>query len=183
MHTIAENEYGKILQQDEHTFLLQMQQNARTDDCANSIDELAHELVRHIDKTNDLTSYLADSGYGLCTLKYFLFAEHLHNAQKYGNKHDPSKTTTIDYTFNKQQAELSVTITDEGEGFDYRRLVNAEKAARNNPAQTYNDVREEKSDGAGFSLFHSLRFCDSVSWNEQGNSITLKKTLKDLARQ
>lgn len=117
------------------------------------------------------------------SIKYDLkgiFDETIPNAEQHGNNYDPNKTTWIDYEFveDQRQGVFRMTVRDEGNGFDYRHVVDSEKAARDK-SKSYHDYRKDapKEGTSGRGLFGLLRYCDSVTWNEVGNEITVTKTL------
>jgi len=111
-----------------------------------------------------------------------ILIEIISNVELHGNKYDPNKVTWIQYTFNEdetqERAVFTMTIRDEGEGFDHNHLRNAELAARGTE-KTYNNFRQVvggEEDGLG--IFETLRYCDKVTWNNKGNEITITKILQ-----
>lgn len=84
--------------------------------------------------------------------------EALSNAMLYGNDHDPAKQVLVEVTL--VGGALRARVTDQGSGFD--------PAAVPDPNTPDNLV---KSSGRGLFLMRKL--LDEVSYNEQGNSVTL----------
>ena len=91
-----------------------------------------------------------------------VFAVHLAleeafiNAVKHGNKMDPSKKVTIDYSVDLDKVEIS--MTDQGDGFD--------PDAVPDPRVGENLYRP---DGRGLLLIDS--YMDVVEFNERGNRV------------
>jgi serine/threonine-protein kinase RsbW len=85
--------------------------------------------------------------------------EALSNAMLYGNRKDPRKRVWIHASFNPR--EIIIRVTDEGRGFDFRRLPDPTSPA---------NLR--KSRGRGIFLIR--RLMDAVHYNEQGNSIEMR---------
>ena len=88
--------------------------------------------------------------------------EALINAIKHGNRLDKSLKVKIDYKLGDDA--FKVTITDEGEGFDYRHV----------PDPTLEENLQELK---GRGIFLIRRLMDEVEFNEKGNSITMVKFL------
>ena len=84
--------------------------------------------------------------------------EALSNAMLYGNEQDPRKRVRVEVIVGER--EIKARVTDEGEGFDPRRVPD--------PTTPANLV---KTGGRGLFLMHQLM--DEVHFNERGNSVTL----------
>lgn len=82
--------------------------------------------------------------------------EAITNAVKHGNKMDPAKKVTIQYTINSEKIEVS--ITDEGDGFK-----------PDNVADPRWGEGLLKPGGRGLLLMNS--YMDVVKYNERGNSV------------
>lgn len=89
-------------------------------------------------------------------------AEAITNAIRHGNRMDPSKTVTFEWTVTAQR--ISVNITDEGTGFDPALLID--------PTEEEN---LERPGGRGVLLIRN--FMDEVIYNAQGNSLTMIKQM------
>lgn len=93
-----------------------------------------------------------------------LFAVHLAleeaflNAVKHGNRMDPTKKVTIDYTVDQEKVEIS--ITDEGPGFDPNGIPD--------PRVGKNLYRPE---GRGLLLIRS--YMNVAEYSEQGNQLRM----------
>ena len=108
----------------------------------------------------EIQSKLEDNNFG----KDDIFAVHLTleeaflNAVKHGNKMDPSKKITVDYSIDVNKIEIS--ITDQGPGF---------------LPEDVDDPRFGenlfKPGGRGLLLMNS--YMDMVKYNEQGNSVSM----------
>jgi len=84
--------------------------------------------------------------------------EALANAMLYGNGHDPSKRVTVEVTL--AAGEIRARVTDQGLGFDPSSVPD--------PTEPENLV---KTTGRGLFLMRQL--LDEVSFNDQGNQVTL----------
>ena len=76
----------------------------------------------------------------------------------HGNKNNPDKSITVEYL--KSSSGVNFTITDEGEGFDYKAIP-----------EITDDGKEKVFPGRGLFLIKSLT--DNVNFNEKGNEIGL----------
>ena len=84
--------------------------------------------------------------------------EALTNAMLYGNEYDLSKRVRVEVTL--QGGRLEARVTDQGRGFD--------PSAIPDPTEPENIL---KSGGRGLFLMRQL--LDEVSYNDQGNQVTL----------
>ncbi len=84
--------------------------------------------------------------------------EALANAMLYGNAHDPSKRVRVEVTL--ENGRLEARVTDEGSGFDPSTIPD--------PTEPENIL---KSGGRG--LFLMRQMLDEVSYNDEGNQVTL----------
>lgn len=80
------------------------------------------------------------------------------NAVKHGNKMDPTKMVTLEYSVDEEKVEIR--MTDEGEGFDPRSIPD--------PRVGENLYRPE---GRGLLLMNA--YMDVVEYNEQGNGLRM----------
>jgi serine/threonine-protein kinase RsbW len=90
--------------------------------------------------------------------------EAIWNAIKHGNKLNPNKKIFVSLKIDKNK--LSITVRDEGEGFDPENV---------SPVETEGEGFGKPS-GRGLSWMKA--FCDSVTYNEKGNEVTLVKERK-----
>ena len=86
--------------------------------------------------------------------------ELLNNAMKHGNNYIETKKLLIRFNFDHEQFMLSVQ--DEGQGFDYNNIV----SDFSGNAQTLPEKR---------GLFIVNYLMDELSFNEQGNMVTMVK--------
>ena len=84
--------------------------------------------------------------------------EALTNAMLYGNEYDPSKRVRVEVTL--EGGRLEARVTDQGRGFDPSTITD--------PTEPENIL---KSGGRGLFLMRQL--LDEVSYNDQGNQVTL----------
>lgn len=86
--------------------------------------------------------------------------EALTNAICHGNRGDPRKLVHIAYRVDAR--ELRLTVRDQGDGFDVRRLPDPTLPAH-----------QSRPSGRGVLLMYACM--DSVSYNDTGNAVTLVK--------
>lgn len=84
------------------------------------------------------------------------------NAFIHGNKQDPSKKITVQYSIEGQK--LILMIEDEGSGFDYKNM--------RDPVSDENVIKV-----SGRGLFLVKHLSDRINFNEKGNVITIEKNL------
>ncbi len=90
--------------------------------------------------------------------------ELLTNAIIHGNRRDEAREVTIQETLD--QSKITVTIMDQGEGFDVHALPDP-----TNPDNLF------KSHGRG--IFLARFYMDEVVYNDKGNMVTISKSLTD----
>lgn len=86
--------------------------------------------------------------------------EALVNAIRHGNQCSPEKSVEVKMSVTDQ--EFNATITDQGDGFDPDQV----------PDPT-DDENLERDSGRGLVLIKT--YSDEVTYNQAGNSVTLKK--------
>ena len=84
--------------------------------------------------------------------------EALSNAMLYGNSHDPSKRVLVEVAL--QAGRLEARVTDQGPGFDPSTVPD--------PTSPENLTKP-----CGRGLFLMRQLLDEVSFNDQGNQVTL----------
>ena len=84
--------------------------------------------------------------------------EALSNAMLYGNSHDPSKRVLVEIAL--QAGRLEARVTDQGKGFDPSSVPD--------PTTPENLMKP-----CGRGLFLMRQLLDEVSFNDQGNQVTL----------
>jgi serine/threonine-protein kinase RsbW len=86
--------------------------------------------------------------------------EALSNAIHHGNGDDPAKQVTVEYEVTRQQARI--TVRDQGRGF--------------RPEQLPDPCCDEKlTDPNGRGVLLMKAYMDEVTFNRQGNGVTLVK--------
>ena len=107
------------------------------------------------------------------------------NAVMHGNKCDPSKTVSVSYTHVEPNVKalhgtFSTTVSDQGHGFNYRALREAERNARatSRSFNHYRSPEETPANSIGLGLFSVLGYATRVRWNDTGNEITITKRLR-----
>jgi serine/threonine-protein kinase RsbW len=80
------------------------------------------------------------------------------NAVIYGNKEIESKTVTVNVVLDPEK--ISIEITDQGEGFDWQRVLD-----RNSPADLENE--------GGRGIFLVKHYVDQLQYNKIGNSVSV----------
>ena len=84
--------------------------------------------------------------------------EALSNAMLYGNAHDPSKRVLVEVSL--ERGRVRARVTDQGRGFD--------PTAVPDPTTAENITKP-----CGRGLFLMRELLDEVSFNDQGNQVTL----------
>jgi serine/threonine-protein kinase RsbW len=84
--------------------------------------------------------------------------EAVNNAITHGNKSNTQKLVDVEIEFDKN--EIKITVTDEGEGFDPKKI----------PDPTMPENIEALS---GRGVFLMTKLADSIVFNEKGNSVTM----------
>lgn len=88
--------------------------------------------------------------------------EAVNNGIIHGNRNDESKFVTV--TVRLRDRALSVTVSDEGEGFV--------------PSSVANPLQEENLlNTGGRGVFLMKAFMQSVTYNEKGNEVTMVMTI------
>jgi len=97
--------------------------------------------------------------------------EMAHNAIEWGNQHQSDRLVKIIYRVHEDH--LEIVVRDQGTGFDRTKLPHA--AIADDPF-THLDVREKLGLRAGgFGLLICQGMVDEMSYNDQGNEVTLIK--------
>jgi DNA-binding response OmpR family regulator len=97
--------------------------------------------------------------------------EMAHNAIEWGNQHQSDRLVKIIYRVHEDH--LEIVVRDQGTGFDRSNLPHA--AIADDPF-THLDVREKLGLRAGgFGLLICQGMVDEMSYNDQGNEVTLIK--------
>ena len=129
----------------------------------------------NIARANELASHLLEkaglNGEDLEAVRAAV-AEAIENAARHGNNSDPEKY--IDLVFLLDREKLSVTVTDQGRGFDYAPLVERAAQQESLPEERLNRSRGGLG-GLGIALM--LRCTDQLEYLGTGNRVRLTKRL------
>ncbi len=132
-----------------------------------------------IDRANEIAARLfADSGLNegqqvqMCTA----FRESCSNAAQHGNRHRKDRFIDVEYYLDPKR--LTVVVTDQGKGFDWRLYVEPEQGA-------IDRVRERRQQGklGGLGIMLMTKCVDKIEYNDSGNRITLTKFKEDRTKQ
>ena len=99
--------------------------------------------------------------------------EAIGNAAEHGNKYDPLKTIRV--LFLRSDDRVAIAISDEGPGFDTSSFL--ARAEQVSALEHTRSRRETESRPGGLGVFIMVETCDSICFNEVGNSIYLMKYL------
>jgi len=100
------------------------------------------------------------------------YREAVGNAATHGNKNDEGKNILIDFVVDSKN--LSFSIEDEGEGFDYEPFSKrADEAAAIDVAR----ARIKLDNPGGMGMMIIKKCADEISYNATGNKITVVKHL------
>ena len=97
-----------------------------------------------------------------------VLTEIMNNAVIHGNKNEVN-TVSGEVTLSTESSDLSIIICDQGEGFEWTRLL-MEKNISPNPNETLTEG------GRGYMLIRMYGF--SYSFNAKGNKVELTKEVK-----
>lgn len=179
---IIEYEIGKFKIVKDPEFLRAPRPNAEEDGQFRAIDNLVNRFFEHLDSRHGFQEKYDTHDPSIPYSFKGIFDEPITNAEQHGNEYDIKKTTWIGYSFveddAQRQAVFTMTVRDEGGGFNYDHVKASEEASRGT-SLTYDNFRrdEPKRGRSGLGLFGLLQYCDEVSWNAAGNEITATKTL------
>ncbi|MHC4598431.1 MAG: ATP-binding protein [Planctomycetota bacterium] len=129
----------------------------------------------HIDRANELGAHLFErSGLddeGQVALSA-AFREAIGNASQHGNRHRRDKVIDILYLLDNEK--ITVSVTDQGKGFDHR--LYTQRGAGGN-ALTAARERHQQGRLGGLGIMLMMKCTDRLEYNEVGNSVTLTKSL------
>ena len=103
------------------------------------------------------------------------FRESCSNAAQHGNRHRKDRFVDVEYYLDPKR--LTVVVTDQGKGFDWRLYIEPEQGA-------VDRVRERRSAGklGGLGIMLMTKCVDKVEYNDAGNRITLTKFKEDRSK-
>ncbi len=129
----------------------------------------------NLQRANELgASLLKKSGLSAAavTAMSTALAEALDNAARHGNAYEPEKH--VDVVFLLDHAKVSLTVTDEGRGFDFRPHV---ERARHEPPVPPERLRQDRGGLGKLGIALMVRCADEVEYLGPGNSVRLTKRL------
>ena len=99
--------------------------------------------------------------------------EAVGNAAEHGNKKDPNRTVHINYL--RTADRVMIAITDEGPGFDTTSFL--ARAEQVSALEHTRSRRDTEARPGGLGVFIMKQTCDSILFNDAGNTIFLMKFL------
>ncbi len=96
--------------------------------------------------------------------------EAIDNARRHGCKSDTKKAIELLYVLDKEK--ITITVMDEGPGFDYEKHINA--AQQRSPLEQVR-IRHNAGGHGGLGIAMMLRCCDKLEYVTPGNLIKLTK--------
>jgi len=106
------------------------------------------------------------------------FREAVGNAIQHGNRCEPAKTVRVEY--HQDAARITVSVRDEGEGFDFRPYLR--QGAEGDAAEAARARHREGGQG-GLGILMMVRSTDHIEYNERGNAVTFTKNLPSASPQ
>ncbi len=106
------------------------------------------------------------------------FREAVGNAAQHGNRDNASKLIRVSYLLDREK--ITITVTDEGPGFDHERYT-----LRGQTKDAVSAARERHDQGrqGGLGIMLMLRCADKLEYNDIGNAVTLTKYLQPQPKQ
>lgn len=132
-----------------------------------SLDIVLSSNMAFIDKADALVKKLMKD-HGLDQHSFavrVVMREGLTNSVRHAHSHDPEKLIRFKLTIENNK--LTMTIEDQGEGFDWRNVLAG--ASRETPEGSLKDH------GRGFLIMDD--YFDTWAYNEKGNVLTLEKNI------
>jgi len=128
---------------------------------------------QHVEQANDLIARLVDqvkmSDEGKAAVSV-AFREAIDNAARHGNKNQENRIIDIIYLLDKEK--VTITVEDEGDGFDTEMFV-----TRGREGNAVAAARERNQAGrvGGLGIMLMLKCLDDLEYNAVGNLIKLTK--------
>lgn len=96
--------------------------------------------------------------------------EAIGNAQRHGHKYNPK--LPIEFHYQQLPQRLVLRVKDQGEGFDYRTMLEKKKQTR-----AIDAARERYQEGGygGLGIMLMLKCVDKLEYNDTGTELTLEK--------
>ena len=120
------------------------------------------------------------SGLGLeeSTAMTAAFREALDNALRHGNQGDANRTLDVVFLLDREQ--VTVTVEDEGKGFEYESYLERARAAN---AQQASAQRRAEGKAGGLGILLMTKCTDRLEYLGRGNIVRLTRLLPTGARQ
>ncbi|HEY8420848.1 MAG TPA: ATP-binding protein [Thermoclostridium sp.] len=132
---------------------------------ANAVCETVRGIVSYLENSVGINS---DQSFDV----KIILNELLQNAIEHGNLLNCQKKVYMDVCIREEDI-LSITIKDQGQGFDVNKIFNVENNQMHHGIT--DDITELPECGRGLLIVRSL--CDDISFNHKGNCINVKKKL------
>jgi serine/threonine-protein kinase RsbW len=126
------------------------------------------EILKAFDLSD---SFFKDSGFrgdalvGLTTA----FREAVRNAEIHGSREEPERAIDVEILLDKEK--LTVTVEDEGPGFDHA----AYRESLGESAASVARRRHGSGGAGGLGIYLMERCADRLEYNDRGNRVTLTK--------
>lgn len=131
------------------------------------IDTNAYDVCQEVKSILDMLRLKCLLDSDQCFDIKVILCELLQNAIKHGNDCDKSKKIRLDLSLKEDNKILSITVKDQGRGFNPR-----------NVGISYAlDCNTINMDESGRGLFIVNELCDFMEFNSVGNAITVLKKL------
>jgi anti-sigma regulatory factor (Ser/Thr protein kinase) len=135
----------------------------------------------HLTRAQELCDALVRaSGLGLeeSTALTAAFREALDNALRHGNQGDAQKT--LDVVFLLDRAQVTITVEDEGKGFEYESYLARARAAN---AQQASAQRRAEGKAGGLGILLMTKCTDRLEYLGRGNIVRLTRLLPKGVRE
>jgi len=137
----------------------------------------AQTVEEWIEKANDLViRLLSQAGFSAeedAAALSVAFREAVDNCARHGNKNQANKLVDVIYLLDQEKA--TVTVEDEGEGFDTELYL--QRGIDGNPIAAARE-RNVTGRGGGLGIMLMIKCTDDLEYNYAGNMIRLTKRIK-----
>lgn len=135
-----------------------------------NIETDAYEVCKEVKNIIDMLQIKYSLDTDQCFDIKVILCELLQNAIEHGNDCDLSKKIHLDIWFKEQSRVLSITVKDQGCGFNPPKQMNVALSA-------LSKCDPMAMDESGRGLFIVNELCDCMEFNTAGNAITVTKRL------
>ncbi|MCZ7649000.1 MAG: ATP-binding protein [Planctomycetota bacterium] len=101
------------------------------------------------------------------------FREAVDNGARHGNKYNETRNVDVQYFVDREK--VTVSVTDDGEGFDTE--IYLSRGVGGNPVEAARE-RNQAGGAGGLGIMLMLRCVDKLEYNYAGNKITLTKFIR-----